>query len=657
MSVTVPVSSPVPPASTAPSPAKPAGAVAPPAPAAALPVPAPAADPASPAPASRERPAFPGFPGFAGLPNVLPGFLCPDEEDFESGTAPAGFRAVDRAAAALGARATQGLSPIGLSLAVMDWWMHLAAAPGKQAELAVKAWRKAARFTAYATASTLDRTLPPCIQPLEGDERFSAPSWQDWPFRFWYQGFLLNQQWWHNATHGVPGVSPHSEAVVAFAARQMLDMVSPSNAPFTNPEVLKRARQTLGGNFVEGARNFLEDQARKASGQPPVGAEAFTPGKEVAATPGEVIYRNHLIELIQYRATTRDVHAEPILIVPAWIMKYYILDLSPHNSLIRYLVDKGHTVFCISWRNVGQEERNLGLEDYRKLGVMAALDAVSAVVPGEAVHAVGYCLGGTLLAIAAAAMARAGDARLKSMTLFAAQTDFSEPGELQLFVDPSALYALESTMWDQGYLSAGQMAGAFQMLRSNDLVWSRMVREYLMGERAPMNDLMAWNADATRLPYRMHSEYLRQMFLENDLAAGRYQADGRPVALQDIRVPLFVVGTERDHVAPWKSVYKIHQLTDTDVTFVLASGGHNAGIVSEPGHKHRHYRIHETRHGALHVSPEEWMEQNPPKEGSWWPAFEAWLSGQSTGRAHLPYLGTRDYPVLGPAPGTYVMQR
>lgn len=589
----------------------------------------------------------------------LPASLCAvDDRDYDAGTGPAALHAVDRAAAALIARMTSGLSPTAMTLAFYDWWLHLAAAPGKRAELALKAWRKAMRFQAYVTASTLDRALPNCISPLEGDERFRAPAWQDWPYRFWYQGFLLTQQWWHNATHGVPGVSPHDEAVIAFATRQMLDMLSPSNSPFTNPEVVRKARASGGMNFVEGFRNYIEDTTRKVTGQPQVGTEKFTPGEEVAVTPGEVVYRNHLIELIQYRAATSDVYAEPILIVPAWIMKYYILDLSPQNSLVKYLVSKGHTVFCISWRNVTQEDRELGFEDYRKMGVMAALEVINAIVPGQKVHAAGYCLGGTLLSIAAASMARLKDERLASVTLFAAQTDFTEAGELQLFVDDSQLYALESLMWDQGVLTAGQMAGAFEMLRSNDLVWSRMVRDYLMGERAGMNDLMAWNADATRMPYRMHSEYLRKLFLNNDLASGRYMVEGRPVSLLNLRVPLFVVGTERDHVAPWKSVYKIHQLTDTDVTFVLASGGHNAGIVSEPGHKHRHYRIHDTPLGALHLGPEEWMEENAPVEGSWWPAWEAWLAGRSSPyRVGLPQLGAPGYPVLGPAPGTYVMQR
>lgn len=592
------------------------------------------------------------------LAKLLANMSVLDDADFDASSGPEAFRAVDRAVTGLRARVTGGLSMAAMGLAYWDWAMHLAAAPGKQAELALKAWRKMVRFTNYALATSIDRTVPPCISPLKGDNRFRAPAWQDWPYRLWYQGFLLNQQFWHNATHGVPGVSPHHEALVSFMARQVLDMTSPSNSPFTNPEVARRSRETLGLNYVNGLRNAVEDASRKLADRPPVGAENFVPGETVAVTPGEVIYRNHLIELIQYRAKTEGVEAEPVLVVPAWIMKYYILDLSPQNSLINYLVSKGHTVFCISWRNVTAEDRDLGFDDYRRLGLMAALDAINAVVPGRKVHAAGYCLGGTLLSIGAAAMARAGDDRLASVTLFAAQTDFSEAGELQLFVDSSALYMLESMMWDQGCLTARQMAGAFEMLRSNDLVWSRIVHEYLMGERTPMNDLMAWNADATRMPYRMHSEYLRHLFLNNDLAAGRYIVDGVPVSLLNLRVPLFVVGTERDHVAPWKSVYKIHLLTDTDVTFVLASGGHNAGIVSEPGHSRRYFRVHETKLGDLHLGAEEWVEANPAQEGSWWPAWEEWLTAHSSSGSYtLPPIGLPDSPALGPAPGTYVMQR
>ena len=294
----------------------------------------------------------------------------------------------------------------------------------------------------------------------------------------------------------------------------------------------------------------------------------------------------------------------------------------------------------------------------RTLGVMAALDAVSAIVPGRKSHAVGYCIGGTLLAIAAAAMARDGDDRLKSATFFAAQTDFTEAGELKLFINESQLAFLEDVMWEQGFLDSRQMAGTFQMLRSNDLIWSRMVRTYLMGEREPMTDLNAWNADATRMPYRQHAEYLRRLFLDNDLAEGRYPAGGRPVALSDIRVPIFTVGTESDHVAPWRSVYKFNLLSDAEVTFLLTSGGHNAGIVSEPGHANRHYRVATKDEEDRYVDPEIWLSKTPVKDGSWWPEWVAWLDARSGVRAAPPEMGTRSgaYVPLRDAPGRYVLE-
>lgn len=564
---------------------------------------------------------------------------------------------LDRPLHAATARLTAGISPMALAQAHSDWVQHLLFSPDKQLELLEKAVRKWARFLEFCLHAAVDPQAKACIEPLPQDKRFAAETWQNWPFNAIYQGFLLTQQWWYNATIGVPGVSRHHEDVVWFVARQMLDVFSPANFPFTNPEVLQRTLEQGGMNLVRGTVNFGEDWLRAIRGAPPVGAEAFEVGRDVAVTPGKVVLRNRLIELIQYAPTTREVHPEPVLIVPAWIMKYYILDLSPQNSLVKYLVDKGHTVFMISWKNPTGEDRDLGMDDYRRLGVMAALDAISAIVPRRSIHAVGYCLGGTLLAIAAAAMARDGDTRLKSLTLFAAQTDFREAGELMLFIDEAQVSFLEDMMAEQGYLDTKQMVGAFQLLRSNDLVWSKMVQNYLMGERQPMTDLMAWNADATRMPYRMHSEYLRQLFLNNDLAEHRYEVEGRPVSLGDIDVPIFAVSTISDHVAPWRSVYKIQMLTDTDVTFVLSNGGHNAGIVSPPGHPNRYHQIATHRENENYINPDAWQANAAHHEGSWWPCWQSWLVRHSGVPEEPPALGAsrNGYPPLGDAPGVYVL--
>lgn len=566
---------------------------------------------------------------------------------------------LDKSLKASLAKLTAGLSPIALSAAYADWALHLASSPGKQLELVEKAGKKAMRLSKYAAlCSTRPDASEPCITPLPQDRRFQKEEWQKWPFNIMYQSFLLNQQWWHNATTGVEGVTQQHENVVEFAARQILDVFSPSNYAMTNPEVMAQTVRQGGMNFIRGWQNFTEDVARASTGKKPAGTEAFEVGRNMATTPGKVIYRNRLIELIQYAPSTDEVHPEPILIVPAWIMKYYILDLGDDNSLVRYLTAQGFTVFMISWRNPSAEDRNLGMDDYLSLGVMDAIDAVDTITGGRKIHALGYCLGGTLLSIAAAAMARDKDNRLKSLTLLATQTDFTEAGELMLFINDSQLTFLEDLMWDQGYLDTKQMAGAFQLLRSNDLIWSRVVHDYLMGERTPMIDLMAWNADATRMPYRMHSEYLRHLFLKNDLAEGRYRVDNRPIAISDIRVPVFLVGTERDHVAPWHSVYKFNLISDTDVTFVLTSGGHNAGIVSEPGHPRRHYRVRETSKDDAYTDPDRWMGETPPVTGSWWPALSNWLAKKSGKKTKPPRMGAEDegYAPLCDAPGTYVLQ-
>jgi poly[(R)-3-hydroxyalkanoate] polymerase subunit PhaC len=435
-------------------------------------------------------------------------------------------------------------------------------------------------------------------------------------------------------------------------------MFSPSNIPFLNPEIVQTTLAEGGANLLRGAQYFAEDFRRTIRGEPPAGTEAFQVGKTVAITPGKVVYRNRLMELIQYAPATDSVRREPALMQSAWMMKYYIMDLSPHNSMVKYLVDHGHTVFMISWLNPGPGDRDLGMEDYRKLGTMAAIDAISAMLPDRKIHAVGYCLGGILLTITAATMARDGDERLASVTLFTTMTDFTEVGEMAVFMDPSEVTLIEDMMWEQGYLDPKQASGGFQLLKSKDLIWSKMVREYYLGQREPMFDLMAWNADGTRMPYRQHSELLRRLYRDNELFEGKYKVEGRPIAIGDIRVPIFCVAASYDHVAPWHSVYKLHLQSDsTELTFVLTSGGHNVGIVNEPGHAHRSFQMTTCKEGERCLDPDTWQAETPVQAGSWWPAWQTWLAAYSAGAVAPPEMGAADkgYAPLCDAPGTYVL--
>jgi polyhydroxyalkanoate synthase subunit PhaC len=543
-------------------------------------------------------------------------------------------------------RFTGGRSPSTVGLAVLDWAAHAGNAPFQAMELqraSLDQWRRLAKIASG---------LEPVVAPAKGDMRFTSPAWQQMPYHLLVQAVLLGEQWWESVIDAAAGVAPASKRMVSFTLRQWLDLISPSNIPWLNPEVIAATRDSGGANLLAGMCNLMRDGLGGDSGS----AAGFTVGGNLATSPGKVVFRNELFELIQYTPTTPMVGGEPVLIVPAWIMKYYILDLSPNNSLVRWLVTQGRTVFMMSWRNPDAKMRDTSLDDYRAHGLMAAIEAVQAVCGPARIHATGYCLGGTLLTIAAAAMARDNDDRLASLSLFAAQTDFSEAGELQLFITEDQLSFLDDIMQTQGYLSSAQMGGAFQMLRSNDLIWSHAIRDYMLGERDAPFDLMAWNADGTRLPARMHIEYLRSLFLHNDLSEGRFRVDGHVLALDNIRRPIFVVATERDHIAPWRSVYKLHLLNDGSLTFVLTSGGHNAGIVSEPGHPHRHFRLRERGAGGHTLGPDEWEQETVPQDGSWWPVWNAWLERHSGPPVAPPRMGLRGVPPVADAPGTYVME-
>ncbi|MGH8278910.1 MAG: PHA/PHB synthase family protein [Gammaproteobacteria bacterium] len=571
-------------------------------------------------------------------------------EPAETWLSEADARRLDDLAATWAGNLSRGLPLPRIAEAYLDWGLNLTLSPGRQLELAERFVQSGARL-AKAFFGTVPET---------DDARFAGDAWQRKPFAWFALAAREREAFWDLACAPLPGMNRHNAALMRFYTQQILEFSSPANVPLLNPQVLQTTRQEHGRNLLRGAQQALTDGLSALSKQPQEHAH-YRVGENLAVTPGKVIYRNALMELIQYTPTTDTVYAEPVLIVPAWIMKYYILDLSTSNSLVHWLVAQGHTVFMISWKNPGSEDRDLSMEDYRTLGVLEALKAVSAIVPRRKIHVAGYCVGGTLLAITLAAMARAGGERLKTATLFAAQTDFEDAGELKLFIDEMALYWLDRQMAHKGYLDSAQMGGAFSLLRSRSLIWSRLIHDYWLGESDAGFDIMAWNADGTRMPRRMHIDYLRDLYLENRFAQGKYVIGGHAVSMGDVNLPMFVVGTLTDHVAPWKSVYKIRNLKRLgETTFALTNGGHNAGIVSEPGRPRRYYQLGSWNADAPYESPEDWAAHAPKHEGSWWPAWQAWLAEHSgKERVAPPATGTADqaYKVLGDAPGTYVLQR
>jgi len=546
-----------------------------------------------------------------------------------------------------------GLAPDDYARAWWDWYLNLAGQPQRQAELAQSAYAKAVDSLQFFARAASGEPLAPGHEALG----FAHPAWNVWPFNAYARAYGNWASWWAQALEA-PSGAPPALSRANFAGRMLLEAASPANFLHTNPELLAKTAAESGRNLIRGLQNWLEDARRAVEGGRKAGTEQFAIGKDLAVTPGKVVFSNRLIELLQYSPQTPEVYAEPVLITPAWIMKYYILDLSPRNSLVRYLVERGHTVFMISWKNPDAADRDLGMDDYVRLGLLAALQKVRELVPGPRVHAVGYCIGGTLLSIGAALLARTAPEALASVTLFAAQADFSEPGELSVFITPSQIAMLESMMEQAGVLESERMGAAFALLRSRELLWTPAVQQYVRGERPQLNDLMAWNADGTRMPYRMHSEYLERLYLKNELAQGTLRFEGGPIDLKAITVPMFVVGTETDHVAPWRSVYKLRSLTrSADYTFLLTSGGHNAGIVSGPAHPRRRHRLLTWHDATQSLTPEQWLQQSSLTEGSWWPSWAQWLASHSSAArvpARQPGGAGAAITALADAPGQYV---
>jgi polyhydroxyalkanoate synthase subunit PhaC len=555
------------------------------------------------------------------------------------------------------AAVTGGLAPEDYSQAWWDWYLNLANEPAKQLNLlqsafekALDTWNFAARAASAPTAVT---------EPVPG---FTDPAWNVWPFNLYAKSYSNWASWMQEALAAGSRGTEASANRLKFATQQVVDAASPANFLHTNPEILQKTVAESGQNLVRGLQNWLEDAQGILTGRRAGSRTEFKVGKDIAVTPGKVIFRNRLIEVLQYTPQTDTVYAQPVLITPAWIMKYYILDLSPRNSLVRFLVEKGHTVFVISWKNPTTAEAELGMDDYVQLGFKDALEVVNQAVPNQKIHAVGYCIGGTLLSIGAALLGRQGDDRLASVTLLAALTDFSEPGELSVFISPNQLSMLEAVMHQKGVLESERMGAAFMLLRSKELLWTPAVNTYLRGERTKPNDLMAWNADGTRMPWKMHSEYLERLYLKNELAQGQFDVAGNPVDLKAIRVPMFVVGTETDHVAPWQAVYKVRGLTRSpDYTFLLTSGGHNAGIVSGPVHPKRRFRTRTWSNDTQMLTASDWLESTPVQAGSWWPEWQRWLTAKSApervpARSVQAHSRPGAQAVIEDAPGQYVRE-
>jgi polyhydroxyalkanoate synthase len=557
------------------------------------------------------------------------------------------------------AEGPQPVDPLNLTRTFMDFTARMMASPDKLVQAQIELWQQYMKLWQVTAQRMMGQPAEPLAEPARGDKRFSDPAWKDEVvFDYLKQSYLLTARWLQSTVRQVEGVDDKTAQKVDFYTRQFIDAMSPSNFALTNPQVVRATIESRGENLLKGLQNLLADlergKGRLAIRQTDM--DAFEVGRNVATSPGKVVFQNELMQLIQYAPATAEVHRMPLLIVPPWINKFYILDLKPENSFIKWTVERGYTVFVISWVNPDEHLARLGFEDYIRLGPLAALDAIERAVGETRVSAIGYCIGGTLMATTLAYMAARRDERIAACTFFTAQVDFSEPGELGVFIDEDQLASLEQLMSRKGYLEGSQMATTFNMLRANDLIWSFVVNNYLLGKDPFPFDLLFWNADATRMPGAMHSYYLRNMYQKNLLVQpGGLVIDNVPIDLRRIAIPVYLQAGKEDHIAPPRSVYKATQIFSGPVRFMLAGSGHIAGVVNPPRNKKYQHWLNETTRNPPTL--EEWQQGATEFPGSWWDDWDKWLSALSGPMVAARVPGQGGLPALEDAPGSYVKVR
>ena len=548
--------------------------------------------------------------------------------------------------------------PLAYTESLIHTMRHISFDPMKVMESNIALMADHARLAHVMTSKMLGREAKSFVIETPKDRRFKDEAWQEnaW-FNYLRQSYLINARWLSESTENVQGLDKQSAHKLNFFVRQFVDAMSPSNNMFTNPEVVRATLDTNGENLVRGL-NRLHEDIEKGDGKLRItmtDEKAFTLGKDIAATPGSVVYQNDLMQLIQFQATTKQVHEVPVLITPAWINKYYILDLRPENSLVKWLTDHGYTVFIISWVNPDETLARKRFDDYLMEGPLTALNVIADITGCPQTSLVGYCLGGTLTAITLAYLRAQGqDARIASATYLTTLIDFTDAGDLAVFIDDTQLESLEERMQEQGYLDAADMANTFNMLRSNDLIWSFVVNNYLLGKDPFPFDLLYWNSDATRMPATMHAFYLRNMYQQNRLVKPNgLEIAGMPINLTKIKTPTYVLATKDDHIAPWMSTYAATQVYDGPVTFTLADSGHIAGVINSPAkNKYCYWSCDKNP-----VKPQQWLENSKQTEGSWWPHWGEWLKQIPGKKVPARSVGNRKYKPIEEAPGSFARVR